>query len=451
MVYGIVLMILIPLLIVLNTVFIIQKYNESLDVTLQRQALNLGRSVQVFLQDDLASSTRLQAGVDKLMESNTDLMNLLVLKPSGEDFRISAAHDRAAVGEVLDFYYFHMAWKQPVNNGLVTDSLRLARTDKGDYFQKEIDPDQERFWLVAMPMANEQGEKSALLTMKVSSQIVDELTEYNRDASVYLLIFTVLVVVLFLLAVVRIWDYALLYRKIKEVDQMKDEFISVASHELRTPVTCIKGYAAMMLDGSLGELNDRMRQSAEKIEGSADRLGVLVEDLLDVSRIEQNRLAMEPEMVDVDQKIGEVVDEFRGQARDKGIGLSFRPRTKKPPQIKVDPYRLHQILANLIGNAVKYTHEGGVEVFTEYKDKHKLHIKVKDTGIGMSARERERLFSKFYRVRSEKTKNISGTGLGLWITKQLVELMGGTITVDSIENVGSQFTVTFPIFQNNDK
>lgn len=451
LVYGIILMVLIPLLIVLNTVFIIKKYNESLDVTLQRQAMNLGRTLELFLAEDLGNSKQLQAGVDRLAEKNRDLRDLLVLKPAGEDFQVAAARDREAVGQVLEYYYFHMAWKQPAGNGLVTDSLKLARTDKDEYLKKSIDSNKERFWLVAMPMADESGNKSALLVMKVSSQIVDELTEYNRDASVYLLIFTVLIVALFLLAVIRIWDYALLYRKIKEVDAMKDEFISVASHELRAPVTSIKGYASLILDGTFGAVKGEMRTGVERIQQSAERLGILVEDLLSVSRIEQNRLKIKPEPVKANSVISEAVEEFRHQAEQKGLMLEFKPKDKDCSMVKVDPQRLRQVLDNLIGNAIKYTKQGSVEVFAESRSREGCFlIKIKDSGIGMNARERERLFTKFYRVRNAKTQDIAGTGLGLWITKQLTEMMGGSITVDSIEGVGSQFSISFPLYDTKD-
>ena len=114
--------------------------------------------------------------------------------------------------------------------------------------------------------------------------------------------------------------------------------------------------------------------------------------------------------------------------------------------ISVDPARLKQILINLVGNSIKYTLAGKVEVLvSKIQEGAYLEIRIKDTGIGMSALEQEHLFEKFYRVKNDKVKNISGTGLGLWITKRLVELMDGKITVDSIENMGSQFTVLFPI------
>jgi len=282
--------------------------------------------------------------------------------------------------------------------------------------------------------------------MKLSSQIVDDLTGYNRNASIFLLIITILIVILFLAAAVRLWDYALLYKKIKEVDQMKDEFISIASHELRTPVTGIRGYVSMILDGTFGKVTGKMEESLKMVEGAATRLASLVEDLLNVSRIEQGRLEVKTTAQDANHIIKEITAELSIQAEQKKLGLKYTPHTEQFPLINIDSDRFKQILINLIGNAIKYTEKGQVDITTAEKDNGKfLEIKIKDTGIGMSAQDRGRLFQKFYRVQTEKTKGITGTGLGLWITKQIIELMKGTIMIDSMEGVGTQVTLQFPI------
>jgi len=443
--YGIILIILIPLLIAFNTVFIIKKYNKSLDVALQRQALTVGRSIYALIQDDLADQGVIQQKIKALSEQNTEFADLAILAPVDENFQIIASANQQDIGKELDFLYYNIAWKQPDNDGLATDSLLLASTAGGEELVKGFAPE-ERFWLVAMPMSNAAGEKQALLTMKLSSKIVDELTHYNRNASIILLTITVLIIILFLAIAVRLWDYALLYRKIKEVDQMKDEFISIASHELRTPVTGIKGYISMVLDGTFGEISDKLRETMKMVQGSSDRLAHLVEDLLNVSRIEQKRIKMEKKNIDVSQIIKDTVAELKIQADEKKLSLQYKLHRDHLPLIRVDSERFKQVLINLIGNAIKYTEKGGVEVITEEKDKGKmLEINIKDTGIGMSAKAQQRLFEKFYRVQNEKTADVVGTGLGLWITKKIVEMMRGSIRVSSIENVGTQATLRFPI------
>jgi len=155
---------------------------------------------------------------------------------------------------------------------------------------------------------------------------------------------------------------------------------------------------------------------------------------------------MEKKNIDVSQIIKDTVAELKIQADEKKLSLQYKLHRDHLPLIRVDSERFKQVLINLIGNAIKYTEKGGVEVITEEKDKGKmLEINIKDTGIGMSAKAQQRLFEKFYRVQNEKTADVVGTGLGLWITKKIVEMMRGSIRVSSIENVGTQATLRFPI------
>ncbi len=441
--YGVVLIVLIPLLIAFNTIFIINKYNQSLDITLQRQALSLGRTIAALVENDLPWAEFIQIKIDTLMKNNIALSAIDVLAPQADGFTVIASSDKQKIGTASDYYFYKLAWLQPENDGLATDAL-----DIGNNGIKNKDMAEERFWLVAMPMNGSDGTKQALISLKISSKIVDDLTNYNRNISIYILIGTVLIVIMFLLIAVRLWDYALLYKKIKEIDKMKDEFISIASHELRTPVTGIRGFASMIIDGTLGKVNDKVLDSAKMILRASQRLGDLVEDLLNVSRIEQNRMKINSEPLDAGHLINEIAAELKIQAEEKNLYLEFKPGTGLLPIINVDPIRFKEVLINLIGNAIKYTEHGGVEIFTKEKlQTNTLEIVIKDTGIGMSASERERLFEKFYRVQNEKTKKVSGTGLGLWITKKLVELMGGQISIDSMEGVGTQAVLSFAIIK----
>lgn len=445
--YGLVLIIVIPALIVFNTIFIINKYSQSIDVALQRQALSFGRSISVLINDDLGQPEELQNKIIELQKSSQDILDLSVLAPADENFRVVASTEEENIGKIFDFYFYKLAWSQARGEGLATDSLLLSRDKEGDDLLANYNPN-ERFWLVAMPISDSGGAKQALLATRLSAQVVNDLTKYNRNASVYLLIVTVLIVILFLAASVRLWDYVLLYRKIKEVDQMKDEFISIASHELRTPVTSIRGYTSMVLEGSLGPIGKKAKESLEMVAKSADRLAGLVEDLLNVSRIEQGRLQVDLKPEEVGAIIKDTIAELEVQADEKKLKLLFQPPAAKLPLVNLDSERFKQVLINLIGNAIKYTEKGQVEIIIRPGETGKnLEIRIKDTGLGMTAEERERLFQKFYRVQNEKTQKIIGTGLGLWITKQLVELMKGKIIVDSIKDVGTQVTLSFPIIK----
>jgi signal transduction histidine kinase len=440
LVYGVILVILIPLLIAYNTVFIIGKYSESMDVALQRQALTIGRSIYALIKDDLGNEEVVQEKIKELSDRNSNFQELSVLVPEGENFKIIASSGKENLGKTLEFYYYQMAWSQPDNDGLATDSLKLATTTEGEKMVGTFSRE-DRFWLVAMPMKDSSGEKQALLSMKISSKIVDDLTSYNRNASIYLLAITVLIVILFLSIAIRLWDYALLYKKIKEVDQMKDEFISIASHELRTPLTSIKGYLSLILEGTYGKIeNKEMKEGINKAIVSSKRLEALVEDLLNVSRIEQGRLDVKNEKVELEPIIQEIISQLKIPADEKKLLLEYKKPKEKLPLVLADPERLKQALINLIGNSVKYTEKGSIEVTTKIEN-DKLEIKIADTGIGMSAEEQKHLFEKFHRVQNEKTAKIIGTGLGLWITKQIIDLMNGKIYLESMKNVGTQVTI----------
>ncbi len=227
-----------------------------------------------------------------------------------------------------------------------------------------------------------------------------------------------------------------------EVEQMKQELISIATHELRTPITGIKGYLDMILTGDAGPISGELKEMIEEIIKINQRLADLVDDLLNVGRIEQGRIELKPIPMDIVKLIEEVVKELQIQAKDKNLQLRFEKHEME--QVKADPERTRQILINLVGNAIKYTEHGSVTVALG-KNEHEVIVAVEDTGMGISKEGQEKLFEKFYRVKTDKTRRITGTGLGLWITKQLVERQGGKIWVESVEGKGSTFHFSLPM------
>lgn len=437
--YGIFLIVLIPLIILFNTIFIINRYNEDIDTILQRQALLVSRVLSSTIQGDFFDGQMLQKKILEIQEENSDILSIHVLVPEEGGFRAIASTLSENINQVIDFYYYDIAFRQRENQALATDSVRFSKDGRAE--RLELLKYAERFWLVSLPLFNEAKQRVGLLSIQISSAVVDELTRQSWKASVYSLTLSILVAVLFLAASARLWEYATLYRKMKEVDAMKDEFISIASHELRTPITAMRGYVSMVLDGSFGEISEKARGGLGNIQKSAKRLGDLVEDLLNVSRIEQGRILLDMKSANPKNVIAEVVEELSVQAKEKNLSLEYK--AGRAPNIFVDADKFKQVLINIIGNAIKYTKAGSVFVTLGVKDNF-VEIKVKDTGIGMSAEEQQRLFEKFFRARSEKTQGILGTGLGLWITKQLVELMKGKIYIESMEGTGTQVTLLFP-------
>ncbi len=229
-----------------------------------------------------------------------------------------------------------------------------------------------------------------------------------------------------------------------EVDRMKSELISIVSHELRSPLTSIKGYVDLMMTGDLGDVPESMRSYLSIVSSNAGKLAALIDDMLDLSRIESGKLIMSFGKVDIKYLCDYVYLTIKPQAEQKKQQFSL----DVDPNVVVsgDVDRLLQVLTNLVSNAIKYTPNGGSIAITAGSRNGKVYIAVKDTGIGISAADRERLFQKFFRVKNDKTANIGGTGLGLCIAESIIKAHNGKILVESEENQGSVFTIELPAF-----
>lgn len=435
--YSLLLIIFIPIVLLSNTAISTVIFKNAIDQGLYDKSIAIGEVINAGMTGMLDSPEEMQARLEKVKKFNSEISDLSILSPNGQEFKYVAAIDKKIINTTSSDTINLIAWNE--NNPIAI----LTTAPKKQLFDTSL-----RFWEITMPLKDDAGKKQALLSMKISLAMMDQLIANTLKTSYVLLAITVLIVMLLLVNNTRLFEYASLYRKLKEVDEMKDEFISIASHELRTPVTGIKGYVSMIIDGSFGEVNQKVMDSLKMVAGASDRLGKLVEDLLNVSRIEQERLKVSPVPTDATTAIKEVVAELKIQADAKNLYIKYLPHAEQLPLIDIDVDHFKQVMINLIGNSIKYTEKGGVDVITAIKHKGKeLEIRIKDTGIGMSVKARERLFEKFYRVKNEKTASIVGTGLGLWITKQLVELMKGSISVDSIEDVGTQVALRFPLIK----
>jgi PAS domain S-box-containing protein len=229
----------------------------------------------------------------------------------------------------------------------------------------------------------------------------------------------------------------------REVDRLKSEFVSLVSHELRTPLTSIKGYVDLLLADEVGELRPEQREFLEIVRQNSDRLIALIEDLLDISRVESGQIALRCTAMDISRVIGEVAASFRPQVLGKKQRLLVRV-PEGLPAVWGDTERVTQILTNLVSNAHKYTPAGGRITVAVRPEDGRVRIDVRDTGIGLSASEQAQLFTRFFRAKNRTTQEVGGTGLGLVITRSLVERHGGYISVASELGNGSTFTVTLP-------
>jgi signal transduction histidine kinase/CHASE3 domain sensor protein len=228
-----------------------------------------------------------------------------------------------------------------------------------------------------------------------------------------------------------------------EVDRMKTEFISTVSHELRTPLTAIRGYVDLILEGDAGEISAEQCDYLQVVRASSLRLGQLINDLLDVEKIEHGRVQFAREPVSLTQVVQEVAQTFRMLAAEKELTFAVRMPEKLPP-VNGDHGRLVQVVSNLVSNAIKYTKSGGVAIEAYANQGDHVSITVRDTGIGIPREARSQLFNKFYRVDNQYTREVGGTGLGLAIARAIVREHGGEIEVASEIGQGSAFTVTLP-------
>jgi signal transduction histidine kinase len=229
----------------------------------------------------------------------------------------------------------------------------------------------------------------------------------------------------------------------KRLLQLKEEFIASLSHDLRTPIFSLIGYLDLLRNGKVKdpEVQNEFLTRASK---DVDRLKVLVNELLDTSRLESNFLVLNWEKVDLSALINQVLESFREQAKAKGISLNYAPLDKSLIA-EVDPSRMQRVLANLVENAIKFSYKGGDISVTGESRNGAITINVIDEGCGISKEDCMKVFDKFYQVSDTIKKNKFGTGLGLFISKQIVEAHGGSLTVKSQLGIGSTFTVTIPM------
>lgn len=239
--------------------------------------------------------------------------------------------------------------------------------------------------------------------------------------------------------------------KLKQLDILKDEFVSLASHELRTPMTVIKSYIWMLLERKAGELSEKQRSYLERTYSSTDRLINMVNDMLNISRIESGRLTIEPKPLSMTSLISEVITELQTRAAEQKLTLSFNPPEANLPTVFADSDKIKQVLINLIGNSLKFTPpDGSIMLICEQKEGYVI-THVKDTGRGIKATDMDKLFRKFNMLGTSYLTKQSGqgTGLGLYLSKALVELHKGRIWVASEgEGRGTTFSFALPVMSS---
>jgi signal transduction histidine kinase len=237
---------------------------------------------------------------------------------------------------------------------------------------------------------------------------------------------------------------AYLYKAVQEANQAKTRFVSVVTHELRIPMTSIKGYTDLLRQGMVGPLNETQQNFLEVIRNNVERMSVLVSDLSDISHIETGRLKLSLSTVNLGENVKQVLQSIRPKIEEKQQILTVN-LPEDLPAVNADPNRLAQVLTNLVSNANKYTDpDGKIDVRARLEGEF-VRVEVSDTGLGISAEDQPRLFTQFFRSDDPMVREQQGWGLGLNVTQRLVELMGGEIGAQSEYRKGSLFWFTVPV------
>ncbi len=359
----------------------------------------------------------------RIAQVNQDIVEFLIVYEHNQSMTILGSNVRESVGAPV---------VQP-------DVFRKTNIDPTRPLSITSAEDGIRYWNSYQQIQAVNGDMYYVY-IKTSLLRVDRLFS-ERITNAYYWLFGILgVVLLLLIRHVRLIDYAYLYSETKKANEMKDLFTNMIAHELRAPLTAMRGYASMIRENQAN--SGETKEHAHRIEDASGRLILIVTDLLDVARIHSGKLSIRNERFNIHKTIHAVIDAMQSSAVEKQISL-ISEISPREVYVTLDEKRLHQALTNLVSNSIKYTQAGTITVALEDRS-DRIEIRVKDTGMGMSAEHQKGLFAPFFRIENTETTGTVGTGLGMWITKQLIELMNGSIAVESIKGVGTHIVVTLP-------
>jgi signal transduction histidine kinase len=431
LIYALFIILLVPIIIIINTVFILYNMTQDTDFELNNKALLVESIIANQIKNNINNSSLVESDLKEIVGKLEEIKAIEILK-------VDSANNISSLATTSD-----------ITNKIRDDILNNLSRSSNQAYSKQIKVSlnsvPQRLWLVVSPIKDTKGKQIGLINLYISAQQIDEMTSRTVNDAIIILIISVVVTSLLLINHFRFYEMSLSFLKLKEVDKIKDDFISIASHELRAPIVGIKGYVDLLKINSIIKSDQQLDGITTNLKETTKRMQSLVEDLLNISRIEQNRMIFEMNTYDIREILNNLATSLQPEAERKGLKLSYES-FDKPLNVYCDKNKINEIFSNLISNAIKYTPSGEVVISHQVKDKT-VKTMIRDTGVGISDEDMTKLFTKFSRIYNEKTKNVSGSGLGLWITKQLINKMKGKITVESLENKGTQFTVGFPLAQ----
>ncbi|HMP67153.1 MAG TPA: HAMP domain-containing sensor histidine kinase [Candidatus Paceibacterota bacterium] len=235
--------------------------------------------------------------------------------------------------------------------------------------------------------------------------------------------------------------------QLKELDEQKTNFVSIASHQLRGPLTVMIGYVSMILEGDYGDVSSDIREQLEKVEKSGNTMNFLINDYLNASKIDKDEVGLIVEDVNVQKLLNIIFDEFESVAKKSNLSLILKTDIDENLFIKADFSKTHEAISSIVDNAIKYTQKGKITIFASAKNDI-LNIKIQDEGIGIKNKDLKNIFDKFQRSKEAIELNVTGTGLGLFVSKYFIETQGGKIWAESDGiGTGSVFNIEFPIIK----
>lgn len=236
-------------------------------------------------------------------------------------------------------------------------------------------------------------------------------------------------------------------KELVELDRMKDEFLQMATHELNTPITVIQGQLSMAITENMCKLDEKQKKFLEPVLTNTIRLASLSKDILNVARIDQHRLAVNPAETDIDALLDQIVSGFAVKGKERGNSIGYVRPSRSLPKLTIDQSKISEVITNLINNANKFTENGKIIVTSKIKDDNVI-VSVADNGIGVDKNDQKRLFEKFYqagRFDPDDPQEQQGSGLGLYISNQIIKLHGGKIWLESEKGKGSTFYFSLPL------
>ncbi len=410
-----------PFLFLYITNTFIETAERNIDTAEKRSVAILHDAIVVLLSSYQTNPNLLDTFLATTQQEMPDVEEIRITKKTPEGYQVIRSHENEREGSFES----------------VTDMYRLAQPHSSDSLIFPFVTASGRSWQV-LRAAEIDSEVYYILSEHSFANVDSVMDARKKHAYLGLsAIFAFLIALAFWFGKQIDWQkrHAALATQIKE----RELFANMLAHEFRTRLTAIRGYSRFLAESQT--ISDKEKTFVDAVQQSTERLLALINDFLEVARIQSGNMNLEKSMVDIQPTILAVIAALEPIAKEKNLLLSYH-QLAVPVALLTDTKRLYQVLQNLISNSLKYTETGSVEVALDSAPKA-VQIRIKDSGMGISAEDQQKLFAPFARVGGVEHTKITGTGLGMWITKQLVEALGGSIRVESIKDVGTHVVLTF--------